>query len=93
MEITIGPFIVKNKTIVQLIEDILSYFRFEEDVPCQYYPIKIIPEKIKKLERGKYDHKGTSKLEKLANKFTFLDEEKDSDEVEAIENTALTKVE
>ena len=32
-------------------------------------------------------------MEKLANKFTFSDEEKDSEEVEAIESTFLTKVE
>ena len=91
--ITIGPFIVKNKIIVQLIEDILARFKFEQDVPCQYDPIKIIQEKRKKLKRGKYDHKGKSEMEKLANKFTFSDEEEHSDEVEVIESTTLTKVE
>ena len=32
-------------------------------------------------------------MEKLANKFTFSDEEEHSDEVEVIESTTLTKVE
>ena len=45
------------------------------------------------MKIGKYDHKGTSEMEKLANKFPFSDEEEDSDEVEAIESTTLTKVE
>ena len=45
------------------------------------------------MKRGKYDHRGTSEIEKLANKFTFSDEEKDLEEVEGIENIALTKVE
>ena len=76
MPITIVPFTVKNKTSTQLI---LACFGFEEDVSCQYDPIKIIQEKRKELKRGKYDHKGTSEMEKLANKFTYLDEEKDSE--------------
>jgi len=93
MPITIGPFTVKNKTKVHIIEDILACFMFEEDVPCQHDPIKIIQEKRKKLKRGKYDHKGTSEMEKLANKFTFSDMEEDLDEVEVIETTTLNKVE
>ena len=93
MSITIGPFTVKNKTTIQLIEDILACFTFEEDVSWQYDPIKIIQEKTRKLKRGKYDHKDTSEMEKLANKFTYSDEEKDSEEVKAMESTDLTKVE
>lgn len=91
--ITIGSFIVKSKSTTQLIEDILACFGFQEDVSCQYDPIKIIQEKRKKLKRGTYDHRGTSEMEKLANKFTYPNEEKDSEEAEAIETTTLTKVE
>ena len=40
-----------------------------------------------------YDHRGTSEMEKLANKFAYSDEEKDLEEVEEMEITSLTKVE
>jgi hypothetical protein len=33
------------------------------------------------LKRGKYDHKGTFEMEKLAKKITFSDEEEDLEEV------------
>ena len=50
---------------MQLIEDILVFFKFEEDDPYQYDLAKIIQEKRKKLKRGKYDDKSTPKMEKL----------------------------
>ena len=81
MPITIGPFVVKSWSTYQLIEDILAWFGFE-DVICQYDPIKIFQEKRKRLKRGTYEHRGTSKMEKLENKFAYLDEEKDSEEAE-----------
>lgn len=91
MLITISPFTVKSKSTTQLIEDMLTYFGFEEDVSCQYDPIKIIQEKRKKLKIGTYEHKGTPEMEKLANKFAYSDEEKDSEESKAMEITVLTK--
>ena len=77
---------------MKLIDDILDFFRFEEDDPCQYDPSKIIQEKRKKLKRGKYDHKGTLEMEKLANKLTFSSEGEELDDVEEIRSTTLTKV-
>ena len=33
---TVGPYTVKNKNDTQLIQDILVFFKFEEDIPCKY---------------------------------------------------------
>ena len=71
----------------------LTCFSFEGDVSCQYDPVRVIHEKIKKLKRGTYEHKGTLEMEKLANKFVYSDEEKDLEEAEAMEITVLTKEE
>ena len=90
---TIGPFLVKNRSAAQLIEDMLTCFSFEGDFSCQYEPVRVIHEKRKKLKIGTYEHKGTSEMEKLANKFTYSDEEKDSKEAKAMEIIVLTKEE
>ena len=45
MPVTIGPFTIKNKSVAQLIEDMLVCFGLEEDVSCQYDLIMIIEEK------------------------------------------------
>lgn len=58
----------------------LTCFSFEKDVSCQYDPTGVIHEKRRKLKRGTYEHKGTSEMEKLANKFVYSDEEKDLEE-------------
>ena len=71
----------------------LICFSFEGDVSCQYDPIRVIHEKRKKLKRGTYEHRGTSEMEKIANKFVYSDEEKDLEEVEAMEIIVLTKEE
>lgn len=40
--------------------------------------------KLSKKKRGKYDHKGTPEMEKLANKLKFSSEGEDLDDVEEI---------
>ena len=84
---------MKNRSVAQRIEDMLTCFRFQEDVSCQYDPVRVIQEKGKKLKRGTYEHRCTFEMEKLANKFTYSDEDKYSEEVEAMEITVLTKEE
>ena len=91
--ITIGPFTTKNRSIDQLIEDMLTFFKFERDASCQYDPVGVIHEKRRKLKRGTYEHKGTSKMNKLENKFVYSDEEKDSKEVEVMEIKILIEEE
>ena len=57
--ITIGPFTMRNKAIVELIDDIMAYYGFLEEPSCQYDPHHLIPERRKKHKRGNYEHKGT----------------------------------
>ena len=40
--ITIGPFIVKNRAAIELIDDIMACFGFASDFACQYDPLNII---------------------------------------------------
>jgi hypothetical protein len=40
--VTIGPFTVKNRNVVKIIEEIIVFFQFEEDIACQYDPLGII---------------------------------------------------
>ena len=40
LPITTGPFTTKNRSEVQLIEDMLTYFIFEIDGSCQYDPAR-----------------------------------------------------
>ena len=40
--ITIGPFIVKNRAAIELIDDIMACFGFALDFSCQYDPFHII---------------------------------------------------
>ena len=90
---TIGPFTVKNKNDVKIIEEIMACFQFEEDISCQYDPLGIIQEKRKKLKWGVYEHKGTEEMNKLANKLVFIDgHEWDSEDTEIAKGLALVTV-
>ena len=71
LPVTIGPFTVKNRNATKIIEDIMACFQFEEDIACQYDPLGIIQEKRRKLKQGAYEHTGTERMSKLANKLTF----------------------
>ena len=75
LPVTIGPFTVKNKVVVQLIDEIMACYEFEEDQSCQYDTHHIISDKKKELRRGGYEHKGITEMEKLENKLTHLSEE------------------
>ena len=70
---TVGPFIVKNRNAVKIIEEIMVCFQFEEDIACQYDPLGIIQEKRRMLKQEAYEHTRTERMSKLANKLTFLD--------------------
>ena len=71
----------------------MVFFKFEEDIPCQYDPLGIIQEKIKKLKLGVYEHKGTIEISKLENKLIFSDEgESDSKDIEIIESLDMVIV-
>jgi hypothetical protein len=69
--ITLGPFTVKNKSTIELIDDIMACFCFQEDPSCQYDPHHIISNRRKKQKRSRYDHKGTIEMEQMVNKLTF----------------------
>ena len=71
LPITIGPFTVKSKEVINLIDDIMAYFKFPIDVACQYDPYHLIANKKKKLKRGNYQHQGTEEMDKKC-KFTLL---------------------
>lgn len=45
--IPVGPFTVKSKVTVKLIDEMLVCFNFEEYMACQYDPCQIISNKVK----------------------------------------------
>ena len=59
LPVTVGPFTFKNSNVVKIIEEIMVFFQFEEDIACQYDPLGIIQEKRRKLKLGAYEHIGT----------------------------------
>ena len=69
--ITVGPFIVKNREAIELIDDMMPCFGFIQDLSCQYDPLHIIFKKRKRKKRGNYEHQGTPKMEQMANKLTL----------------------
>ena len=56
--ITIGPFKVRNKVVVELIDDMIAYFGFVEDFSCQYDGQHLISKRRKKQKRRNYEHQG-----------------------------------
>lgn len=40
--VVVGPFTIKNKAVVQLIDEMMTCYKFEEDRSCQYDPYHII---------------------------------------------------
>ena len=80
--ITLGPFTVKHKSAVELIDDIMACFGFQEEPSFQYDPHHIISNKRKKQKRSRYDHKGTYEMEKMDNKLTLSSEDEESNGVE-----------
>jgi hypothetical protein len=71
LPITIGPFTVKSKEVINLIDDIMASFKFPIDVACQYDPYHLIANKKKKLKRGTYQHQGTEEMDKTANLLSY----------------------
>lgn len=49
LPVTVGPFTVKNRNVVKIIEEIMTCFQFQEEISCQYDPLGIIQDKRKKL--------------------------------------------
>lgn len=88
LPIIVGPFTVKSKAVVKIIDEMLVCFNFEEDEAFQYDPCQIISNKRKKLKRGSYEHKGTHEMKELANKIIFS-----SKEVEDLEDSEQTELE
>ena len=70
----------------------MDCFGFQEEPSCQYDPHHIISNRRKKQKRSKYDHKGTEEMEQRANKLVLSGEEERSDEIEDMDNIALTIV-
>ena len=55
----------------------MAFFGFIQYFSCQYDPLHIIFMKIKRKKRGNYEHRGTPKIEQMANKLTLpSDQEK-----------------
>ena len=48
----IGPFTFKNRNVVKIIEEVMAFFQFEEDISYQYDPLGIIKDKRKMLNEG-----------------------------------------
>ena len=71
LPITIGPFTVKSKEVINLIDDIMASFKFPIDVACQYDPYHLIANKKNKLKRGNYQHQGTKEMEKNVNLLSY----------------------
>ena len=69
--ITVGPFTVKNRVAIELIDDMMACFCFSQDFYCQYDPLHIISKKRKWKKRGNYEHQGTPEMEQMANKITL----------------------
>ena len=69
--ITIGHFTVKNRAVIEPIDDIMDCFSFAFEFSCQYDPLHIISKKTKRQKRGNYEHQGTPEMEQMANKLTL----------------------
>ena len=69
--ITVGPFTVRNRAAIKLIDDMMSCFSFARDFSCQYDPLHIISKKRKRHKRDNYEHQGTLEMEQMANKLTL----------------------
>ena len=69
--ITIGPFTVKNRSGIELIDDIMACFGFALDFSFQYDPLHIISKKRKRQKRGNYEHQGTLVMEQMEKKLTL----------------------
>lgn len=69
--ITVGPFTIKNKEAIVLIDDMMACFGFSQDFSCQYDPLHIISKKRKRQKRGSYEHQGTPEMEQMGNKLTL----------------------
>ena len=59
--IIVGPFTVRNKAAIELIDGIMSCFSFSTNEGCKYDPLHIISKKKKRQKRGGYEHQGTLK--------------------------------
>ena len=70
--ITIGPFIVRNKVVMELIDDRMAFYGFLEEPSCQYDHHHLISKRRKKQKRGNYENQGTQEMEVMENKLTFL---------------------
>ena len=90
---TIGPFTVKNRNVVKIIEEVMACFQFEDGISCQYDPLGIIQDKREKLKRGVYEHTGTERMNKLENKLVFSDgDESESEDIEIAKGLALVSL-
>ena len=69
--ITVGPFTMRNKATIELIDDMMAYFGFVEDFSCQYDPHHLISKRRKRQKRGDYEHQGTPEMEKIDNMLTL----------------------
>lgn len=69
--ITVGPFIVRNKLAIELIDGIMACFSFITNEACKYDPLQIISKKKKRQKRGGYEHQGTPEMTQLANNLTL----------------------
>ena len=69
--VIVGPFTVKNREAIELIDDMMACFGFAQYFSCQYDPLHIISKKRKREKRGNYEHQGTPEMEQMANKLTL----------------------
>lgn len=62
---------MRNKEVVELIDDMMVYFGFFKEPSCQYDPHHIISKRRKRQKSGNYEHQGTQEMEQMANKITL----------------------
>ena len=78
--ITIGPFTIRKKEAIELIDDIMACYGFYEEPSFQYDPHHLISKRRKKQKRGNYEHQGAQEMELIANQLTLpSDQEKRSE--------------
>ena len=89
---TIGPFTIKIRETIQLTDDIMDCFGFALDHSCQYDTLHIFPKKKKRKKRGNYEHQGTPKMEKMANKLTLPSDPNRKSEMMDLVTTSNPKI-
>ena len=67
----VGPFLVKQRTVLKVVESLLRRMGFEQASACNYDPHGIIYSKIIGKDKDKYRHQPSAFLQGIANKESY----------------------